>query len=286
MLFCAPCSLVNLGENKLTNSRDLVVGRLILFICCTGFAIAGRCLAEDAVNTEQNNTGNSSSIIDFERQVRGMAERTAAAERARKEQARLAATSNVRGSTMLPLKVFKYQKNGTVMFADSAPFKTPYQMIVYNSCYACSLSSNIDWLSTRLYMNEFTDTINQAAILYNVDVAYIRAVIHAESAFNPLARSRKGAMGLMQLMPATAQDMGVRNASDPQQNIQGGVKYLASLLRTFDGDQNRATAAYNAGPNAVARYNGIPPYEETQTYVKRVNILKQRYKSQMVLANK
>ena len=90
----------------------------------------------------------------------------------------------------------------------------------------------------------------------------------------------------MQLMPATAQDMGVGNTTDPQQNIQGGVKYLAGLLRTFDGDQNLASAAYNAGPTAVTRYNGIPPYEETQTYVKRVNILKQRYKNQMLLANK
>ncbi len=256
---------------------------LILFSC---FAIACRCAAENIGNNETTGMVGSRSVVDFEKQVRGMAERTALEEKAKKEQARRDAANNVRTSAMQPLKVFKYQKNGSVMFADSAPFKTPYQVIVYNSCYACNLRSKVDWQNTKLYMNQFADNISQASTSYNVDQAFIRAVIHAESAFNPLARSRKGAMGLMQLMPFTAKEMGVRNASDPQQNIQGGVKYLAGLLRTFDGDQNLAAAAYNAGPNAVARYKGIPPYEETQTYVKRVNILKQRYKSQMVLANK
>jgi soluble lytic murein transglycosylase-like protein len=262
------------------------VVKSILVIGYTCFALAGYCMAGDVVTQEQDSPANQTSIADFETQVRGMAARTAAEEKAKKETARLAASSNKRSSAMQPLKVFKYQKNGTVMFADSAPFKTPYQVIVYNSCYACNLRSNVDWQSTKLYMTEFADIISQFSLLYNVDSAFIRAVIHAESAFNPLARSRKGAMGLMQLMPATAQEMGVRNASDPEQNIQGGVKYLASLLRTFDGDQSLAAAAYNAGPSAVNRHNGIPPYAETQTYVKRVNILKQRYKNQLVLAAK
>jgi soluble lytic murein transglycosylase-like protein len=227
------------------------------------------------------------NVSDFEQQVRAVAQRTAAEERAKKEAARLAAqTATKSASKQQPLKVFRYQKNGAVMFADSAPFKTPYQLIVYNSCYACSLNSNIDWYSTRLHLTEFADNISQASQLYNVDPAFVRAVIHAESAFNPLARSRKGAVGLMQLMPATAQDMGVRNLSDPKQNIHGGVKYLAKLLQNFNGDKTLAAAAYNAGPTAVTRYNGIPPFEETRTYVKRVNILSQRYKNQMLLANK
>lgn len=263
----------------------MVVLRFVLFMLCSCFAIAGKCAAESVGTSEHPGIASSKTLIDFEKQVRGMAERIANEEKIKKEQARRAA-SNASTSTKQPLKVFRYQKNGAVMFADSAPFKTPYQVIVYNSCYACNLRSNVDWQNTKLYINQFADNIIQASNFYKVDQAFIRAVIHAESAFNPLARSRKGAMGLMQLMPFTAKEMGVRNASDPQENIQGGVKYLANLLRTFEGDQNLAAAAYNAGPTAVARHKGIPPYEETQTYVKRVNILKQRYKSQMVLANK
>lgn len=259
--------------------------RVFLFMLCSFFVIACRCAAEDIGKNGGSGVADSRSVNDFEKQVRGMAERAATEERIKKEQARRAAENKARTGGQ-QLKVFKYQKNGTVMFADSAPFKTPYQVIVYNSCYACNVRSNIDWQNTKLYMTQFADNISQASASYNVEQAFIRAVIHAESAFNPLARSRKGAMGLMQLMPFTAKEMGVRNASDPQENIQGGVKYLAGLLRTFDGDQNLAAAAYNAGPNAVVRHKGIPPYEETQTYVKRVNILKQRYKNQMVLANK
>ncbi|WP_300497719.1 lytic transglycosylase domain-containing protein, partial [uncultured Methylophaga sp.] len=105
----------------------------------------------------------------------------------------------------------------------------------------------------------------------------VRAVIHAESAFNAKALSKKGAQGLMQLMPGTAKDLGVTNAFDVQQNIEGGVKYLAGLLNTFDGDIKLATAAYNAGPGAVKRFKGIPPYAETEVYVERVGILHQRY---------
>ena len=158
--------------------------------------------------------------------------------------------------------------------------------MIYNSCYACSISSNVDWYRTRLFLTEFNDTIAMAAQTYNVDVGFIRAIIHAESAFNPLARSRKGAMGLMQLMPGTAKDMGVSDTTDPEQNIKGGVKYLAGLLQTFKGNETLAAAAYNAGAGAVTRHGGIPPYEETQTYVKRVKILTDRYKNQKQLAAK
>ncbi|MEZ5503251.1 MAG: lytic transglycosylase domain-containing protein [Halioglobus sp.] len=92
------------------------------------------------------------------------------------------------------------------------------------------------------------------------------------------ARSKKGALGLTQLMPDTARDMGVVNVMSPDDNIEGGVRYLASLLEQNSGNTLLATAAYNAGPGAVKRYNGIPPYEETQTYVKRVKLLHDRYK--------
>jgi soluble lytic murein transglycosylase-like protein len=254
-----------------------------VMLCCI---FAGQCLAGEPMASDM--PVKNPSVQEFEQQVRDIAEKTAAEERAQKEQAHIAKrlADAPQGAANQPFKVFRYQKNGAVMFADRVPLKTPYQLIIYNSCYACSINSNIDWYGTKLYLTEFADNISQAAALYHVEPAFVRAIIHAESAFNPLARSRKGAMGLMQLMPNTAQDMGVSNCSDPQQNIHGGVKYLAKLLRIFNGNQSLAAAAYNAGPNAVNRHNGIPPYEETQTYVKRVNILLQRYKSQIVLANK
>lgn len=181
-------------------------------------------------------------------------------------------------------RVFKYKKGGSTMFADSAPYKTKYEVVIYNSCYACSITSSVNWHNTRLRLNEFADTINVVSKQYGVNPGFVRAIIHAESAFNPMARSRKGAMGLMQLMPGTAKDMGVLDLTNPEQNIKGGVRYLAGLLQTFSGNETLAAAAYNAGPGAVTRYGGIPPYEETQTYVKRVKILADRYKNQQQLA--
>jgi soluble lytic murein transglycosylase-like protein len=111
-----------------------------------------------------------------------------------------------------------------------------------------------------------------------VDEAVVRAIIHAESAFNPNALSRVGAQGLMQLMPATARRFGVGNAFDASQNIAGGVQYLAWLLKRFKGDVALAAAGYNAGEGAVDKYKGVPPYAETQRYVQRVAVLAERYR--------
>ena len=118
---------------------------------------------------------------------------------------------------------------------------------------------------------EYDALIRTQAERYGVDADLVRAVIQAESAFNPRARSVKGAMGLMQLMPATAAEFGVSDAYDPAENVRAGVAYLSQLLLQYDGREELALAAYNAGPGAVRKYGGaIPPYRETRDYVAKV----------------
>jgi soluble lytic murein transglycosylase-like protein len=119
--------------------------------------------------------------------------------------------------------------------------------------------------------------IQQTARAYGVDAALVKAVMHAESAFNPYATSRKGASGLMQLMPATAERYGVDDIYDPVQNVRAGVHYLKELMHLFDNKYHLVVAAYNAGENAVKEYKGVPPYTETRNYVKKVLRFKRRY---------
>ncbi|HEY0873350.1 MAG TPA: lytic transglycosylase domain-containing protein [Vicinamibacterales bacterium] len=116
----------------------------------------------------------------------------------------------------------------------------------------------------------FESLIAASAAEHNVRADLVRAVIQAESAFNPAARSHKGAMGLMQLMPATATELGVDDPYDPEQNIRGGVRYLRALLDQYSNNEELALAAYNAGPGAVDRYDGVPPYRETRDYIERI----------------
>jgi soluble lytic murein transglycosylase-like protein len=116
----------------------------------------------------------------------------------------------------------------------------------------------------------FQALIHQNSARSGVDPALVEAVISRESAFDPHARSAVGAEGLMQLMPQTAGALGVSDPFDPAQNVRGGTRYLRSLLDRFGGDVSLAVAAYNAGPSAVERYNGVPPYAETQAYVREV----------------
>lgn len=173
------------------------------------------------------------------------------------------------------------QKNGTVLYTNVASLakgrdaKMLFTYIV--ECYACNVHSKIDWNAVPLQLAAYGDDIRSAAKLSGVNAALLRAIIHAESGFNPRALSYKGAQGLMQLMPGTAFELGVGDAFDPAQNISGGARYLAILLHDFHGDVKLAAAAYNAGAGAVTKYRGVPPYAETQVYVKRVAVLYQRY---------
>ena len=122
--------------------------------------------------------------------------------------------------------------------------------------------------------------IQDMATRHGVDVNLIKAIIKAESNNNPKAVSSKGAQGLMQLMPPTARNLGVANSLDPAQNVDGGVRYLKQLMALYSGNLELSLAAYNAGPGAVERHGGIPPYRETQQYVKKIGNLYGSLRSQ------
>jgi soluble lytic murein transglycosylase-like protein len=118
--------------------------------------------------------------------------------------------------------------------------------------------------------SDITALATAAARRHGLEPALVLAVVQVESAFRPHAISPKGAQGLMQLMPPTARELGVKDAFDPEQNLDGGARYLRQLLVRYKGDVKRALAAYNAGPGAVDRHQGVPPYRETRQYVRRV----------------
>ena len=116
----------------------------------------------------------------------------------------------------------------------------------------------------------YNQIILKAANAHNVDLTMIKAIIMAESGYNRISVSKRGAGGLMQLMPATAKSLGVKNILNPEENIHAGVRYFKSLLNRFNGDEKLALAAYNAGAKNVRRYKGIPPFKETRQYIKKV----------------
>jgi soluble lytic murein transglycosylase-like protein len=163
------------------------------------------------------------------------------------------------------------------VFTSRKPDTTRYK-VKNHGCFG-TCRTGVNWNSTPLKQKLYINEVDAAATSFVVDKALVRAIIHAESWFEPAALSRSGAQGLMQLMPDTQERFGVSKPLDPQQNITAGVKYLAWLMKEFDQDIESVIAAYNAGENAVKRYNGVPPYNETREYVRRVNILYQRYAS-------
>jgi soluble lytic murein transglycosylase-like protein len=142
---------------------------------------------------------------------------------------------------------------------------------------------NADFRSIFRHKKErlFHPIILQEAIRHKLDPALVKAIIMAESGYNPNAVSKKGAQGLMQLMPSTAEALGVEDAFNPQQNISGGVRYFKKLVNRFDGDIKLALAAYNAGSKNVRHYQGIPPYKSTHYYIEKVFKYYKLYKNQM-----
>ena len=174
--------------------------------------------------------------------------------------------------------IYKYsESDDLVVFTNKKPQNiTEFEVLKYG-CYACNPDSKFKWYRLRLNLTSYSDAVDQAAKKHRVEPALTRTLMHAEYAFNADALSHKGVKGLMQLMPATAKELGVEDASNPSQNISGGTKSLAQLLKRFNGNIQLATAVYNAGPGVVKKYNGVPPYKETEVYVKRVGILHKRY---------
>ncbi len=129
--------------------------------------------------------------------------------------------------------------------------------------------------------SQYDDLIISKAAKFGIEPALLKAIVHIESSFNADALSPKGAMGLMQLMPATAKRYGVRSRRDPMESLEGGGRYMRDLLSQFDQDLELALAAYNAGENAVVKYSGIPPYPETRAYVTNVMALLDKYRENL-----
>jgi len=167
--------------------------------------------------------------------------------------------------------LYRYVDERGVVHFTNAPSDRRYSRItVLRSLATRSTARYITPIRT------YDDLIKRASRRHGVPAALVKAVIHAESAFNPQAVSPKGAMGLMQLMPATAQQLGVAKPFHASQNVQGGTRYLRSLHERY-GNWTHTLAAYNAGPTAVDHYRGVPPYDETRQYVKRVLSYYRRY---------
>jgi soluble lytic murein transglycosylase-like protein len=170
--------------------------------------------------------------------------------------------------------IYKFTDNDGRVYYTDEPRHSLYKRIIKTKTFNYSNLNNFH-AKVRTYTSankkKFDELIEQAAYRHNVDAKLVHAVIQTESAYNSTAQSPKGAVGLMQLMPDTARRFGVTDRNDPDQNVDGGTRYLKHLIKMFNPNIDLAVAAYNAGENAVIRHNNsIPPYPETQNYVKQV----------------
>lgn len=166
------------------------------------------------------------------------------------------------------------EDDGTIWYTNKKPVgveRDKYKLIgVFGRPTATVSCQGMTPARMEARARQYEDVINRNAKKYKVSKWLVKAIISVESCFDARAISRAGAKGLMQLMPATASYLGVNNVFDHRQNIRGGVRYFSEMQRRFNYNDSLALAAYNAGPNAVEKYKGIPPYRETQNYVKRV----------------
>ncbi len=185
-------------------------------------------------------------------------------------------------------EVYKYIDQDGVVHYSNVPTDPRYKKIASGSRARIKFRPAGNY--TQIFMPkpaaEYNDFVLEGSRRFNIPEPLIRAVMAVESANNPTAISEAGAQGLMQLMPATAAEMGVQEVFDPRQNILGGVRYLRTLANIFSGDLVLTLAAYNAGHQTVFRYMGIPPIDETQQYVRRVLHLYNYYKQQATMTEK
>ena len=180
-----------------------------------------------------------------------------------------------------PADIYRYIDAEGVVHFTNTPTDQGYTLYLKEKKYRLGPARSKSTQSKRFRAGPdvYDNIILEAAGTFGVDRALIKAVIHAESGFDPNAVSSKGARGLMQIMPKNDVALEISNPFDPSQNIMGGTRYLKRMLTRYNEELSLALAAYNAGPSAVDKYNNIPPYEETRTYVQRVMSLYSRYKN-------
>jgi soluble lytic murein transglycosylase-like protein len=185
--------------------------------------------------------------------------------------------------------IYRYQDERGVIHFTNAPTDSKYQLFLkeqQKSRTSLPSKGNLKTFSSSISnLNNYTQLtphIDEASQQYGIDPKLIQAVIHVESNFDPQAVSPKGAQGLMQLMPQTARDLQVSDAFSPKENIDGGTRYLRYLMDIYNQDMSLALAAYNAGPEKVNLYRGVPPYQETKTYVQKVMQIYNRLRSPLL----
>jgi len=191
----------------------------------------------------------------------------------------IVALAAVYGTATASLYVYQLP-NGSRIITDHLVNNKQYKLVRTgdaNSRVGILVASNNNQFF-RTDTSAYDNIIGRIARQQRVDRALVKAIIHAESAFNPYATSKKGARGLMQLLPSTAAMYGISDLYDPAQNIQAGVQHLKYLLKKYRNNSRLAVAAYNAGETAVKRYRGVPPYKETRVYVNKVLLYKRRYR--------